>query len=79
MTLELDVKQRVGFLFTFNQNLTSDQCKSTSSVMGSFIRTLEDNILTMLSINIFRMFLENVILSFISFINIIYFIQYFTS
>ncbi len=44
MMLELDVKQRVGFLFTFNQNLTSEQCKSTSSVMESFIRTLEDNV-----------------------------------
>ncbi len=42
----------------------SKQCKSTSSVKGSFIRMLEDNVLTMLSINIFRMFLENVVLPF---------------
>ncbi len=46
--------------FSFNQNLTSEQCEKSeqSSVIGSFLKTLEDNVLT---INIF---LENVILPF---------------
>ncbi len=39
MTLELDIKQRLGF--HFQPELTSEQFKSTSSVMGSFIRMLE--------------------------------------
>ncbi len=56
MTLELDIKQRVGFHFQPKIDFSAMYSKSTSSVMG--------NVLTMLSINIFRMFLENVILPF---------------
>ncbi len=46
MNLELDI----------NQSLTSEQCKFASKAMGSFIRMLEDNVLTMLSINICTIF-----------------------